>query len=334
MGIVTGQGLIGLIRERYGVRWTAVALVALLGRQRRHALRGVRRHRRRRWTWPASRATSACPSPRPASRLLVLRGASGASSTSCSPSAPSSSPTSSPAFLAHPDWARRGARPRGPDMPLGPRRGRSPCVATIGHDARALGPGVHPVVCRRQATAAARPAAGARRRRRRRGADRRHRRLRRDRLRRDAARRRARSSTTHATRRRRSSRSPGRPPRRCSASGCSARRCWRRRSLPLSTAYSVTEAARHEAAARRHASRDARALLRELRRRSSSVAVVVVCIPGAPLIPILFLSQALNAVLLLPLLVFMRALGARPPADGRARAGTARARSPRPRRSR
>ena len=32
-------------------------------------------------------------------------------------------------------------------------------------------------------------------------------------------------------------------------------------------------------------------------------------IPGAPLIPILFLSQALNAVLLLVLLPFMRALG-------------------------
>ncbi len=31
MGIVTGQGLIGLIRERYGVRWTAVALLALVG---------------------------------------------------------------------------------------------------------------------------------------------------------------------------------------------------------------------------------------------------------------------------------------------------------------
>ena len=39
------------------------------------------------------------------------------------------------------------------------------------------------------------------------------------------------------------------------------------------------------------------------------VAVVIVCIPGAPLIPILFLSQALNAVLLLPLIVFLRMLG-------------------------
>jgi NRAMP (natural resistance-associated macrophage protein)-like metal ion transporter len=38
-------------------------------------------------------------------------------------------------------------------------------------------------------------------------------------------------------------------------------------------------------------------------------AAVLVLIPGAPLIPILFLSQALNAVLLLVLLPFMRALG-------------------------
>ena len=43
------------------------------------------------------------------------------------------------------------------------------------------------------------------------------------------------------------------------------------------------------------------------------VAAVLVLIPGAPLIPILFLSQALNAVLLLVLLPFMRRL-ARDPA--------------------
>ena len=38
------------------------------------------------------------------------------------------------------------------------------------------------------------------------------------------------------------------------------------------------------------------------------VAVAIVLIPGAPLVPILFLSQALNAVLLLPLLVFVRGI--------------------------
>jgi Mn2+/Fe2+ NRAMP family transporter len=39
------------------------------------------------------------------------------------------------------------------------------------------------------------------------------------------------------------------------------------------------------------------------------LAAAIVLIPGAPLIPILFLSQALNAVLLLVLLPFIRSLG-------------------------
>ena len=39
------------------------------------------------------------------------------------------------------------------------------------------------------------------------------------------------------------------------------------------------------------------------------VAAVVVLIPGAPLIQILFLTQALNAVLLLVMLPFLRRLG-------------------------
>ena len=42
----------------------------------------------------------------------------------------------------------------------------------------------------------------------------------------------------------------------------------------------------------------------------SLLAAVLVLIPGAPLIPILFLSQALNAVLLLVMLPFMRRLAA------------------------
>src|SRR5262249_19846214 len=41
-----------------------------------------------------------------------------------------------------------------------------------------------------------------------------------------------------------------------------------------------------------------------------AVAGGLVLIPGAPLVPILFLSQALNAVLLLVLLPFMRSLAA------------------------
>ena len=38
------------------------------------------------------------------------------------------------------------------------------------------------------------------------------------------------------------------------------------------------------------------------------VAVVIVLIPGAPLIPILVLTQALNAILLLPLLIFIHGI--------------------------
>jgi NRAMP (natural resistance-associated macrophage protein)-like metal ion transporter len=45
-------------------------------------------------------------------------------------------------------------------------------------------------------------------------------------------------------------------------------------------------------------------------------AAAVVLIPGAPLVPILFLSQALNAVLLLPLLPFMRRIARDPEVMG------------------
>jgi NRAMP (natural resistance-associated macrophage protein)-like metal ion transporter len=77
--------------------------------------------------------------------------------------------------------------------------------------------------------------------------------------------------------------------------------------VPLSTAYSVSEAA------------DAPGDINDSFREAplfyltygvvALVAVAVVLVPGAPLIKILFLSQALNAVLLLVLLPFMRALG-------------------------
>src|SRR5207244_11219540 len=38
------------------------------------------------------------------------------------------------------------------------------------------------------------------------------------------------------------------------------------------------------------------------------VGALVVLVPGAPLVPILFVTQAINAVLLLPLLVFVALL--------------------------
>jgi Mn2+/Fe2+ NRAMP family transporter len=80
--------------------------------------------------------------------------------------------------------------------------------------------------------------------------------------------------------------------------------------VPLSTAYSIAEAS----GARCDLNDD----FAEARLFYGSYAVVVVVaatlvlIPGAPLIPILFLSQALNAVLLLVLLPFMRRLGSSP----------------------
>jgi len=77
--------------------------------------------------------------------------------------------------------------------------------------------------------------------------------------------------------------------------------------VPLSTAYSVSETLGRKA--------DLDDSFEEARSFYLSYAVVVavaavlLLIPGAPLIPILFLSQALNAVLLLVLLPFMRSLG-------------------------
>jgi Mn2+/Fe2+ NRAMP family transporter len=77
--------------------------------------------------------------------------------------------------------------------------------------------------------------------------------------------------------------------------------------VPLSTAYSVSEAFGRKA--------DIDDSFEEARVFYVSYGVVValaavlVLIPGAPLISILFLSQALNAVLLLALLPFIRSLG-------------------------
>ncbi len=84
--------------------------------------------------------------------------------------------------------------------------------------------------------------------------------------------------------------------------------------VPLSTAYSVGEAFGARA--------DINDRFGEARLFYCSygaivlVAAVIVMIPGAPLIPILFLSQALNAVLLLVLLPFMRRLARDPQVMG------------------
>jgi len=77
--------------------------------------------------------------------------------------------------------------------------------------------------------------------------------------------------------------------------------------VPLSTAYSVSETF-----GRRADLDDSFAEARIFYLSFGAVvafAAILVLIPGAPLIPILFLSQALNAVLLLVLLPFLRSLG-------------------------
>jgi Mn2+/Fe2+ NRAMP family transporter len=90
--------------------------------------------------------------------------------------------------------------------------------------------------------------------------------------------------------------------------------------VPLSTAYSVSEAVGEPA--------DLDDTFAEARVFYGSfggmvlVAASLVLIPGAPLVPILFLSQALNAVLLLPLLPFMRRLAQDPEVMGEHTMGT------------
>jgi NRAMP (natural resistance-associated macrophage protein)-like metal ion transporter len=73
--------------------------------------------------------------------------------------------------------------------------------------------------------------------------------------------------------------------------------------LPLSTAYSVTDAVGSEGTLDDRLS-DA-PLFYATYGAVVVLAVTLVLVPGAPLIPILYLTQALNAVLLLPLLVLI-----------------------------
>jgi Mn2+/Fe2+ NRAMP family transporter len=78
--------------------------------------------------------------------------------------------------------------------------------------------------------------------------------------------------------------------------------------VPLSTAYSVAEAF-GKPCDLNAGIRDA-PLFYSAYGASTLVAVAIILFPGAPLVPILFLSQALNAVLLLAILPFLRGLAA------------------------
>jgi len=91
--------------------------------------------------------------------------------------------------------------------------------------------------------------------------------------------------------------------------------------VPLSTAYSVAEAFDRRA--------DLNDSFREARLfyvtygASAAVAAALVLIPGAPLVKILFLTQALNAILLLAILPFLRGLARDPEVMGEHRLGRA-----------
>jgi NRAMP (natural resistance-associated macrophage protein)-like metal ion transporter len=84
--------------------------------------------------------------------------------------------------------------------------------------------------------------------------------------------------------------------------------------VPLSTAYSVAETF-DESCDLNNSLREAPVFYGAFG-LSTVVAIVLVLIPGAPLVPILFLSQALNAVLLLAILPFQRALARDPEVMG------------------
>jgi Mn2+/Fe2+ NRAMP family transporter len=91
--------------------------------------------------------------------------------------------------------------------------------------------------------------------------------------------------------------------------------------LPLSTAYSIGEALGYEAGLD-----DSFAEARVFHVAYGAIVIIavgIVLVPGAPLVQILFLSQALNAVLLAPLLVFMTRMACDPELMGRHRSGHA-----------
>ena len=87
--------------------------------------------------------------------------------------------------------------------------------------------------------------------------------------------------------------------------------------LPLSTAYSLNEALGREAALD-DSFREAPAFYTTYG-LVVGVGAAIVLIPGLPLIGILFVTQVVNAVLLLPLLVVMILLGRDPEVLGRYR---------------
>ena len=73
--------------------------------------------------------------------------------------------------------------------------------------------------------------------------------------------------------------------------------------LPLATAYSVAESCGH--AGKLDGKLKTEPIFYGTFVGVIAAAAILVMIPGAPLVPILFLTQALNAVMLLPLLAMI-----------------------------
>jgi len=304
MGIVTGQGLIGLIRERFGVRWTALALVALFGANlgtlcgqfagiaAALGMAGVPRG-------------IGVPAAAAAVSMLVLRGSFRRVEHVLLALSSVFVAYIIAAFLAHPDWR---AAARGLVVPTAPgtRDAALAAVATIG---TTLAPWGLAFIQSYVVDKRLRP-----------------RDLRYERV--DvlmgalltgvigafvviacAATLNVSGTSINDARDAAAALEPlaGSAAAALFGVGLLGSGLLAASVLPLSTAYSVTDAAGAEAQLDDRFG-EAR-LFYGAFGAIVVVAVVVVCIPGAPLIPILFLSQALNAVLLLPLIVFMRALG-------------------------
>lgn len=304
MGIVTGQGLIGLIRQRFGVRWTLVALIALLGANlgtlcgqfagiaAALGMAGVPRG-------------IGVPAAAAAVSALVLRGSFRRVEHVLLLLSSVFVAYVVAAFLAHPDW-REAARGLVVPTPPGTRDAALAAVATIG---TTLAPWGLAFIQSYVVDKRLRP-----------------RDLRLERI--DvimgavltgvigafvviacAATLNASGTSIDDARDAAQALEPlaGSAAATLFGVGLLGSGLLAASVLPLSTAYSVTDAAGAEAQLD-DTFADARLFYLSFT-TIVLVAVVVVCVPGAPLIPILFLSQALNAVLLLPLIVFMRVLG-------------------------
>jgi NRAMP (natural resistance-associated macrophage protein)-like metal ion transporter len=90
--------------------------------------------------------------------------------------------------------------------------------------------------------------------------------------------------------------------------------------LPLSTSYSVSEAFGKEG--RVDGNLRTEPIFFSAYIAMITVAAAIVLIPGAPLVPILFLTQAVNAIMLLPLLAMIAYLTRDPELMGELRIGT------------